>query len=173
MLFALTVLALQGSAYGRGFKITAKYMVQNYPSSVAVADFNGDNHPDIVTTYSTRDVGFGGFDLLLNNGDGTFQAPVRNDIGSFEPGVILAADFNHNGKQDVALLSEGDKVVWIVLGNGDGTFQPFGNVNFNDSRYAWRSGTSTTTEIWILQSSTFSPACRSLWEMAMEPSRLR
>jgi hypothetical protein len=133
MLFTLTVSALQGSAYGRGFKITAKYMVQNYPSSVAVADFNGDNHPDIVTTFSTRDSGFGGFDLLLNNGDGTFQLPARNYIGSFEPGVILAADFNNDGKQDVALLSEADKVVWILLGNGDGTFQIFRNVNFNDS----------------------------------------
>jgi len=43
------------------------------PTSVAVADVNGDGKPDLIVAngYSTSGIG-----VLLGNGDGTFQAAV-------------------------------------------------------------------------------------------------
>jgi hypothetical protein len=40
------------------------------------------------------------------------------------PFSIAAADFNHDGWPDVAVTNSGENTVGILLGNGDGTFQP-------------------------------------------------
>jgi hypothetical protein len=63
---------------------------------------------------------------LLGNGDGTFQPPVSYAVG-FNPGTIVAGDFTGNGILDLAVSSEtssGRGTVAVLLGNGDGTFQP-------------------------------------------------
>jgi hypothetical protein len=58
---------------------------------------------------------------LKGNGNGTFQDGVT--IGTTDAsltGTVSIGDFNHDGKNDVA-LSSSDSVV-MLLGNGDGTF---------------------------------------------------
>ena len=40
----------------------------------------------------------------------------------------MAADFNGDGKLDLAMANQNDGTVSILLGNGDGTFQPPANV---------------------------------------------
>jgi len=88
----------------------------------ALADFNGDSKPDILA------VGGSTVYVLLNNGDGTFGAPVSTAINTSAPGVIAIGDFNGDGKVDisvpVAAPQNGYSAVSILLGNGDGTFQP-------------------------------------------------
>ena len=76
--------------------------------TVFVADFNGDGKPDILSGDGT---------LNLGNGDGTFAAgtPVAG-------GALAVADFNGDGKADV--LQQGTGTLLVLLGNGDGTFQP-------------------------------------------------
>jgi len=84
------------------------------PEAIGVADFNGDQIPDIAATGD-------GFALavLLGNGDGTFGNATVLPGG---PNTSLAvADFNHDGKQDVAVGRLGS--VDVYLGNGDGSFQ--------------------------------------------------
>ena len=99
------------------------------PGSLAVADVNGDGNPDLIVAnspgYSSGSIG-----VLLGNGDGTFQ-PVKLDSIAGTVGVVNAlavADVNGDGKADVLVgtccESNGNNEVAVLLGNGDGTFQP-------------------------------------------------
>lgn len=91
--------------------------------SVAAGDFNGDGHPDVVVA------GGNGVYLLTGKGDGTFNSPVQvlTNANNTTPFVqVIAGDFNGDGKLDLAVLGNGflqNDPVYILLGNGDGTFQ--------------------------------------------------
>lgn len=60
-------------------------------------------------------------DVLISNCDGTFQKPVAIPAGS-NPTAIATGDFNGDGKQDFAVVSENDDSVSIFLGDGTGKF---------------------------------------------------
>jgi hypothetical protein len=93
------------------------------PSSVAVADFNNDGKFDLAVT-SSFDSGSQNFvEILLGNGDGTFQNPVEYSTGNLPRG-LASGDFNLDGNADLIIADSYDKAVSIFLGNGDGTFQP-------------------------------------------------
>ena len=81
---------------------------------LAVGDFNADGIPDLVSS--------GG--VYLGTGDGTFQAmpPISLPDGS-EPTAIVADDFGR-GQVDLAVLDPSFDALYILQGNGDGTFQP-------------------------------------------------
>lgn len=57
--------------------------------------------------------------VLLSNCDGTFQKPVLIPVG-FNPTAIATGDFNGDGKQDFAVVNEGDDSISIFLGDGTG-----------------------------------------------------
>ena len=100
------------------FQTAQKYKTGPQLDSVAVRDFNGDGILDLAVANS-GDGGIPGVvNVLLGNGDGTFQA--AQDYPAFQGGVLAVGDFNGDGKLDLAVAG-GD--VYILLGNGDGTFQ--------------------------------------------------
>ena len=96
------------------------------PASIAVADMNGDGIPDIIalgasTSYNKQVA------IALGNGDGTFRAPLLTNYTTQylnNAQGIAVADFNGDGKPDVALtdpyISTG---AGVSPGNGDGTLQ--------------------------------------------------
>ena len=86
------------------------YAVAN--SAIDRADFNNDGYPDLFLH------GEGSFQVLLNNGDGTFNTE-EIFIGN---GVTNSAflDFNRDGDIDVAGC-DGNGNLLILLGHGDGT----------------------------------------------------
>jgi hypothetical protein len=66
-----------------------------------------------------------GFNLniLLGNGDGTFQTPMGNYPVGFNQESVAVGDFNGDGKADLAVAINDSSNVAVLLGNGDGTFQ--------------------------------------------------
>ncbi|HLJ98140.1 MAG TPA: VCBS repeat-containing protein [Gemmataceae bacterium] len=97
----------------------------NLPSSVAVGDFNGDGILDLAVVGGQGPT----VSILFGNGDGTFQDPHRVPTGTY-PGYVVAADLNGDGRLDLAMLAYDDAagaIVSVLLGNGDGTFQPVRN----------------------------------------------
>jgi hypothetical protein len=91
-----------------------------HPDSVAVGDFNGDGNPDLVAcTADAR-----GATLLLGDGRGRFKSPSLISLNS-ACDQVLAADFNGDGKTDLVFRLERNPdspVVFVALGQGDGTF---------------------------------------------------
>ena len=93
--------------------------------SAAVADLNGDGKPDLVVTNMCQDT----VGVLLGNGDGTFQPAITYSPGGQYPTAVAVADLNGDGKPDLVVglyyeSADSGVAVAVMLGNGDGTFQP-------------------------------------------------
>jgi hypothetical protein len=107
--------------------------VQLYPTMIG-GDFNGDGKADLaVLSYNGNSISY--ITVLPGNGDGTFATPITGQVynqgsvgGDVILGTLAAADFNGDGKLDLAVV--GDYVssggVTILLGNGDGSFTAAG-----------------------------------------------
>ena len=89
----------------------AQIGVTGCASLVAVADVNRDGKADLICRTS----------VLLSNGDGTFRSGITVDPNPMDEGVLLTADFNHDGNPDL-LLERLSTQLAVLLGHGDGTF---------------------------------------------------
>jgi hypothetical protein len=109
--------AVSSLSFLRGTTLTVPKLI----GQMATADLNGDGRQDLAILNGEDN----SFEILLGNGDGTFQAPVAYSVAA-APGLIAVADFNEDGKLDLAIIYITAKQVSILLGNGDGTFSPGG-----------------------------------------------
>jgi FG-GAP-like repeat/PKD domain len=94
--------------------------------SVATGDFNGDGRLDFAVS-AVDNNGQASLSVLLGHGDGTFTAaqgsPIALNAGAV-PGRVSVADFNSDGRPDVAVAGDPYSSVSVLLGRGDGTFIP-------------------------------------------------
>jgi hypothetical protein len=117
------VAVLLGNGNGT-FQPPINYAVGLDPSGIVAGDFTGDGHLDLAAANS----GSSDVSVLLGNGNGTFQPQVTYAVGA-APSALVAGDFTGNGRLDLAVAytngnSQDQGGVSILLGNGNGTFQP-------------------------------------------------
>jgi hypothetical protein len=113
------------------FAAAVSFPVPGSSQSLAAGDFNGDGRIDLAVTINDPAIGLA---LLLGNGDGTFQAPVAfANTAGFDAPTIVAVDLDNDGRLDVVIGHQiacftapcrVATVLTVLLGNGDGTFQP-------------------------------------------------
>jgi hypothetical protein len=117
-----SIYVLLGNGDGT-FQAPKEYASGLLASTLVAGDFTGDGRLDL----ATGGVRLNGISVLLNNGDGTFAEKQQAEFGpSFrsQPRSLVAADFNGDGRLDLATANTGSNDISVLLGNGDGTFQP-------------------------------------------------
>jgi hypothetical protein len=103
------------------FQAAVPYGTGTEPVGITIADFNGDNKPDLATA------NLGGFSntsisILIGNGNGTFQNAVHIDLGTRTTDII-ARDLDGDTKQDLIVVGVDIDAILVLMGNGNGTFQ--------------------------------------------------
>jgi len=90
-------------------------MTQSAVGNPVLADFNGDGHLDaaVPAAYSIQ--------ILLGKGNRLFGSPATVTAGP-SPSGLISGDFNGDGKPDLAVGDNQTHLIYILLGNGDGTF---------------------------------------------------
>ena len=111
--------------------------VGTQPSAIVTADFDGDGHQDFAVANfadNTFSVFLGGVDT---NGNSTFTqvtgSPFALPANVSGPVAMTVADFNADGKPDIAIVNQTTLAnpsvaqgnVVVLQGNGDGTFTQF------------------------------------------------
>jgi VCBS repeat-containing protein len=136
--FSDNVSVLPGSAAGTfGAARTFPIGGSTFPFSVAAADFDGDQDPDVaVASIITGKVW-----VLLGNADGTLGTPTGYRIGDSPydtPYSVAVGEFDGNNDPDLAVANQGANSVSVLLGDVGGTFRA-------PATYATDAGPSSVT----------------------------
>jgi hypothetical protein len=130
---ALTLLLAEQAG---GFRAIRLPLRTAEPWFAAIADFNGDQKPDIVATHHERR----GITLLLGDGQGGFAEAGGSPL---DPGYdlfhVAVVDANRDGKKDL-FAARGDGVN-VMLGDGQGRFAEARHSPYRTGRDTWRLST--------------------------------
>jgi hypothetical protein len=139
------------------FQPARTYLSGGYAATtIVVADLNSDGRVDLVVGHQCGDRDCSGktvVGVLFGNGDGTFQTAVSYESGGYGsrayydrgPTLIAVGDVNRDGKADIVVanglvqknrFAQGDALVGVLIGNGDGTFQTPKMYNSGDAWFA-------------------------------------
>ncbi|HEY3414799.1 MAG TPA: VCBS repeat-containing protein [Armatimonadota bacterium] len=106
------------------FNAPVNYTVGAGPTSVAIADVNGDLKPDVIVCNSTP----GTISVLLGNGDGTLRPATDYSVlppgetGTPAPSAVAVGDLRGHGILDVVVSNLGTSTVSVLQGDGKGVF---------------------------------------------------
>jgi hypothetical protein len=111
----LVLAVFLGNGDGSFTPLGTTLTLTQYANWAGLPDVNGDGIPDVVAA-SLGVVS--PVTVYLGKGDGTFGNPITQPFNLFGPMVF--ADFNGDGKIDLAASYSGK--TYVALGNGNGTF---------------------------------------------------
>jgi hypothetical protein len=94
------------------FAPARNWNVGNSPTSVSVADFNGDSILDLAVTDEDQSM----VAVLVGLGDGTFATAQNFGVGS-RPSFVIAGDLNEDKLPDIAIANSGAASVTVLLNN--------------------------------------------------------
>ena len=104
-----TVAVLTGNGDGT-FGSAVYYNVGKYPQSIAIADLDGDDIPDLaVANKNTNNVS-----LLTGNGDGTFAKAV-NYVAGTDPIDVAIIDIDNDNRPDLVIPNNSANTVTVLI----------------------------------------------------------
>jgi hypothetical protein len=116
---AVVPLVVTPAAYAADGAFDAKvlYPAGDQPQAVAIADFNGDGHPDLAVAASVSN----SVAILLGAANGTFGATTYLSTAAL-PYSVATGDFDGDGDVDVVSGNSTGDNVSVFLNAGSGTF---------------------------------------------------
>ncbi|NUP95903.1 MAG: VCBS repeat-containing protein [Planctomycetaceae bacterium] len=91
----------------------------SHPEGLVAADFNGDERDDLAACFS----GAGLHKVaVFHNLGGSFAAPLVFNVGGAHPTHLAAADFDRDGRLDLAMVCAASQCVTVLRQNEDGVF---------------------------------------------------
>lgn len=131
-----TVSVVLGNGNGTFRDVPTAVRTNAGPSQVVAADFNNDGILDVATSNAGNSQDGSTVSVLLGQPGGGFGSQKVATVGA-DPLGLAAGDFNSDGRADLVVANFG--VVpsdhggfSLLLGNGDGTFQPAVNFTAGD-----------------------------------------
>lgn len=102
-------------------QVTTSTGVNSLPVWTELDDLNGDGILDLITSVFGTD----SIDVQLGNGNGTFGTATSILIApGFGPAEVHAVSLRGNGVLDLIVGSFNTNEIAVLLGNGNGTFEP-------------------------------------------------
>lgn len=101
--------------------VVKKLKVRNKPFSVEIADLNGDKIKDLIIANGEDSSGT----ILIGADKGNFSEAKGSPFAAgYMPNDIAIADFNNDGKPDLAFANHDRKYLTVLAGDGTGSFTP-------------------------------------------------
>ena len=113
--------SLENEVGNATFQNSQSYDVGSNPNGALTADLTGNGLMDIITANYTQNT----ITVLLNNGNGTFQAAQTYYVAGTSDVRLAVGDVNGDGIQDIVTADSngGAGDISVLLGNGNGTFK--------------------------------------------------
>ena len=92
------------------------------PSALVIEELTGDSHSDLAVTNPMSNT----VSILAGDGTGSFSfvSSLPLPFGGMSPSSIAAGDLDNDDDEDLLVVGEGSSRLAVLLGNGDGTFDP-------------------------------------------------
>ncbi len=130
---------LLGDGAGALAESAAFPVAANGPAAAVIRDFDGDARPDLLLGGSA---GATVLQLLPGDGSGRFRPAVAADNRIVSVDALSPADFNEDGRLDVAVMAFGTAIV--ALGDGRGHFvEPSSRILLSGGGYSGPPGLNT------------------------------